>query len=263
MTALPGPLSLALSTSFTALSTNNPTAQQPGGALDAEFNNLYRALKLIVAFLGVSLGADGTLLTAAVEAAVALASGSSSSGTVNVADAPSAASALLAQAWAEYLPGELPAGTLASTGVTGDHFSSRWWANAAAQLGLTAEQVVASMIAAFNLELQGQIASGSLTLAVAPTVAPLTPFAFDGATRTFALSRSDTNASVVPQNAASIFLFVANVAQRPGTEFTVSGANVTFAVAPANAAANWGVWIAPDTALQGAPTTSVFDGGSY
>ena len=36
-------------------------------------------------------------------------------------------------AWAEHMPDTLPADTLAVMGITGDHWSSRWWANQASQ----------------------------------------------------------------------------------------------------------------------------------
>lgn len=38
-----------------------------------------------------------------------------------------------AQAWAEYMPGIIPPNILAVMGITGDHWSSRWWANKASQ----------------------------------------------------------------------------------------------------------------------------------
>jgi hypothetical protein len=118
--------------SFTGFSTTNPSGQQPGTSLDANYDLTNAAVGQLITFLQVSLNADGTLSSAAVEAAYAAGETNSYEGA-NVADAPSALSALLAQAWAEYMPGELPASTLAGTGITGDHWSSRWWANQAAQ----------------------------------------------------------------------------------------------------------------------------------
>jgi hypothetical protein len=53
-------------------------------------------------------------------------------------------------AWAEYMPDTIPPNILATNSVTGDHWSSRWWANKAANLlsallqgglGVFAEQV--------------------------------------------------------------------------------------------------------------------------
>jgi hypothetical protein len=42
--------------------------------------------------------------------------------------------AVLTQAWAEHMPDTIPPNILANMGVTGDHWSSRWWANRAAEL---------------------------------------------------------------------------------------------------------------------------------
>jgi hypothetical protein len=124
----PIPSAPVLGYSFTANSTNNPTSQQPGVQLDAEFNRSNGAITDLIDAVSVSLNADGSLKSSAVQAAYAAGSGGSGN-IINIFNAPSAASALLAQAWAEYLPGELPADTLAGTGITGDHFSARYWAN--------------------------------------------------------------------------------------------------------------------------------------
>ena len=41
---------------------------------------------------------------------------------------------LVTQAWAEHMPDTIPPNILAVQGVTGDHWSARWWANQAAQI---------------------------------------------------------------------------------------------------------------------------------
>jgi hypothetical protein len=41
--------------------------------------------------------------------------------------------AVVTQAWAEHMPDTIPPNILAVMGVTGDHWSSRWWANRAAE----------------------------------------------------------------------------------------------------------------------------------
>jgi hypothetical protein len=133
--------------SFTNLSTTNPTAQQPGVQLDGNYDLSNAAIGQIITFLQVSLNADGTLSSAAVEAAYTAGETNSYEGA-NVADAPSALSALLAQAWAEYMPDELPADTLAGTGITGDHYSARWWANQAALTVAALSAQVAALQAA-------------------------------------------------------------------------------------------------------------------
>ena len=144
MTALPSPPVLGYS--FTSFSTNYPALQQPGVYLDAEFNRTNAAVTQLISFLGVSLNPDGTLNTAAVQNAYS--AGTGGGGGANIADAPSAASAVLAQAWAEYLPGPLPAETLAGTGIVGSHWSARWWANQA----LLAASLVPNMLTAKNLQ---------------------------------------------------------------------------------------------------------------
>lgn len=42
--------------------------------------------------------------------------------------------AIASQDWAEHMPDTIPPNTLATMGITGDHWSSRWWANQASQL---------------------------------------------------------------------------------------------------------------------------------
>ena len=179
--------------SFTNLSTTNPTAQQPGVNLDANFDLVNAAVGQIITFLQVSVNADGTLSSAAVEAAYTAGETNSYEGA-NVADAPSALSALLAQAWAEYMPGELPASTLAGTGITGDHYSSRWWANQAAQTiqGLSAQ--VASLSNAVltlltsNLSELPDYAGLAAYLAALPTTLPANSGVLWNNGGTFALS---------------------------------------------------------------------------
>lgn len=41
---------------------------------------------------------------------------------------------VLTQAWAEHMPDPIPPGILAVMGITGDHWSARWWANQAATI---------------------------------------------------------------------------------------------------------------------------------
>jgi hypothetical protein len=165
--------------SFTGLSTTNPTAQQPGVNLDANYDLTNAAVGQLITFLQVSLNADGTLSSAAVEAAYTAGETNSYEGA-NVADAPSALSALLAQAWAEYMPGELPASTLAGTGITGDHWSSRWWANQAAQtVQAFTHQVAPLQAAVFALltssAVQPNFAGLAAYIATLPTTLPATP----------------------------------------------------------------------------------------
>jgi hypothetical protein len=140
-------------TSFTDFAVNNPGAPPPGDKIDAEYDRSNAAITGIRATLAAILNGDGTLATTAVQAAYAAGAPSSGGTTINVLNAPSALSAKTAQAWAEYLPGILPADVLANSAVTGDHWSSRWWAN----------QAVAN-IAAFNMSVNGLLLTGGTAL---------------------------------------------------------------------------------------------------
>jgi hypothetical protein len=119
--------------SFTSNSTSNPTSQQPGTNMDAEYDRTNTAVSQLVDFVAVSTNADGTLKSSAVQAAIDAGTGGSPPGGDNIADIPSQQSAALSQAWAEHMPDELPADTLANAGITGQHWSARWWAAQAAQ----------------------------------------------------------------------------------------------------------------------------------
>lgn len=134
--ALPAPP--VLGTSFTAISTNNPTQQQPGPLLDAEFNRTNSAVNSIIQYLKVSVNADGTLSSAAVETgyeqalAAGLITGSPTTGNPGSSDVAGTLNAALSQAWAEYMPDQLPASVLSTQGITGSHYSARYWAAQAA-----------------------------------------------------------------------------------------------------------------------------------
>ena len=73
---------------------------------------------------------------AAASAAAAAASANDAANSANHADGSEAVCVdygLVTQAWAEHMPDIIPPNILAVMGVTGDHWSSRWWANYAAQ----------------------------------------------------------------------------------------------------------------------------------
>jgi hypothetical protein len=72
---------------------------------------------------------------AAASANAAAASANNSSNSANYADLAEATCidyGVLTQAWAEHMPDTIPPNILAVMDVTGDHWSSRWWANQAA-----------------------------------------------------------------------------------------------------------------------------------
>ena len=202
---------------FTAHSRDNPSEQQPGTALDAQFSNHAEAIKSLAATLAPLVRDDGQLaaeivgreqlapeviedieaaLRAEVMPLVHEAKGAAiaaSTAQYNAEDAAEAARstyaevksdvgfirgeadgalgrlagaveavqralieidqnrsaveghrqateevsaeaqdwALVCQAWAEWLPGKIPANILAVMGVTGDHWSAKFWANEA------------------------------------------------------------------------------------------------------------------------------------
>lgn len=80
--------------------------------------------------------AAGASATAAQASAIAAAnSASGAAQSANDADGDAALSesyGLVTQAWAEHMPDTIPPNILAVMNITGDHWSSRWWANRAA-----------------------------------------------------------------------------------------------------------------------------------
>jgi hypothetical protein len=89
---------------------------------------------------GAATGAQGS-------ASAAAASASSASTSANHADGVEAVCedyGLVTQAWAEHMPDTIPPNILAVMGVTGEHWSSRWWAN---QADLTINQGLDDLIA--------------------------------------------------------------------------------------------------------------------
>jgi hypothetical protein len=119
----PVPVPPARQYSFTGWQVSNPTTPPPGDRLDAEYDRLRAAILRVIDW---------------VEASLARSVSRDSVGDANAAsDAEGAAAlayryAILAQAWAEYMPGTIPPNILAVMDITGDHWSSRWWAHQAA-----------------------------------------------------------------------------------------------------------------------------------
>jgi hypothetical protein len=78
---------------------------------------------------GAATGAQGSANAASASAASALNSANHADGSEAVAQAY----ADVGMAWAEHMPDTIPPNILAVQGVTGDHWSSRWWANRAVE----------------------------------------------------------------------------------------------------------------------------------
>lgn len=115
--------------SFTSHATLNPAVPPPGDRLDSEVDRINKALRDIVVWAGVSLNSDGSLRARAV-AKSAENDADHAAGMAAVAEDWAAVS----HEWAEHMPDTIPPGILADMAITGDHWSSRWWANKAAQL---------------------------------------------------------------------------------------------------------------------------------
>ena len=110
--------------SFTDFQVNNPTAPPPGDKLDAEFDRTNQAVEDVIEWVSTSLNSDGSLIEPPVTEPP------EDTGAVALAEDWAAVSA----AWAEHMPDTIPPNILAVEAITGDHWSSRWWANRAAQI---------------------------------------------------------------------------------------------------------------------------------
>ena len=111
--------------SFTSFQVSNPTAPPPGDKLDSEHAQTAKVISDVIAWVGTSLNSDGSLKAAPKSDPTPVAG---ADGTALASDY-----ATLAGAWAEHMPDTIPPNILASADITGDHWSSRWWANRAAQ----------------------------------------------------------------------------------------------------------------------------------
>lgn len=156
--------------SFTSFQVNNPTAPPPGDKLDSEHAQTARVISDVIAWVGTSLNSDGSLK----------AQPKFDPPPIVGADSTAAASdyATLAAAWAEHMPDTIPPNILAFMDVTGDHWSSRWWANYAAQLvqgageglDITAPGTLPQgVMGAINIRNQ---TGGPITIALPPTPNP-------------------------------------------------------------------------------------------
>jgi hypothetical protein len=123
--------------SFTSWQVQHPTAPTPGDWLDSELSHTHRTVRSLIDWAAVSLNSDGSLRPDAVRRALSLPgpqdidnSASDDQYASNVAQDY----AVLSRAWAEHMPDTIPPNILAYNDITGDHWSSRWWAHQAAIL---------------------------------------------------------------------------------------------------------------------------------
>jgi hypothetical protein len=105
--------------SFTDFSVNNPTTPEPGNRIDAEYDRTNNAVNAL------------TYWCQNINQVLSLPSGPLVAGADTTALEDDYAA--VAQAWAEYMPDTIPPNILAVMNITGDHWSSRWWSNRAAQ----------------------------------------------------------------------------------------------------------------------------------
>jgi hypothetical protein len=134
--------------SFTDHATVNPSTPPPGDKLDGEVDRLIRSIGEIIDWVSVSIQADGHLRppprptqakprvsAASASAPTVLGPGS---GTHIIAGADPTATAQdwaeVSAEWAEHMPDIIPPNILTVMGITGDHWSARWWANRALEI---------------------------------------------------------------------------------------------------------------------------------
>lgn len=128
--------------SFTDFTVRQPNAQPPGDRIDAQFAEHAHAIESLRALL-----ADAQVKLQAIEfqqrqAPRTTPTAQTAQGQNNavMVSANSAENWSLASwHWAEYMDGPLPADTVAIMGISGDHWSSAWWAREARDAANDAE----------------------------------------------------------------------------------------------------------------------------
>lgn len=114
--------------SFTSQAVANPAAPPPGDRLDSEIDRIDHAIASLAARLDALKLQQNSRSAPDNDANHAL-------GMAAVAEDW----ALVSLEWAEHMPDTIPPSILASNAITGDHWSSRWWAHQA----LTIAQLLA------------------------------------------------------------------------------------------------------------------------
>ena len=183
----------------------------------------------------------------------------------------------LAGAWAEHMPGTIPPDVLAVMGITGDHWSARWWAN---QADLSAQDAMAASGSTVSFvdrylgarasapvlnDFGDPIVAGALyfdttlnlmrvysgaawrsttidyTAAAVPVAATINIdtgwWTFDGTTKTFPL-KDFGGVPVTPPTGAGSFVDLDGTSQSP-LSYTISGSNITFSEAPPPGTSSW------------------------
>ena len=125
---------------FTAFSRRTPAQQLPGDRVDAQFSahadaiaELQAALARVEAKLqDLEASARGAIGGDLEGRPLYYGAGGPYATDVLGATSTSADYAQVSIDWAEHMPDTIPPGTLAINAISGDHWSSRWWANRAA-----------------------------------------------------------------------------------------------------------------------------------
>lgn len=253
MAGLPTPPTRA--TSFTAISTNTPTAQLPGDKVDAELDRTNKAVSQLITFVSTLFAPGGTLKPNSVPP-----SALSTDLAATLAQLDVAAQTLADQRalqWAEYLAGPIvntddaaayiagspfPAGLYgdAVQGQSGGMFSAKYWA-------LQAQQLVSTFSQARLAGLQ---------------IVGVGPFAPDNTNVAFPLRRLDDGDTVSPASAAELLLFINGFAQTPGTDYQVAGSTLVLLQPPTADSSMSAVWLtSSNPTLQGLP--DAIDGGTF
>ena len=106
------------------------------------------------------------------------------------------------------------------------------------------------------------IAASKVTVASAFTIVPLTGFAPDNATVSFALTSLATGLPVVPLTAYELLVSVDGYVQRALIDYTVASSTITFLVPPAIGLPAFALWLTSAVAPP-LPGDGIYDGGSF
>ena len=126
------------SSALTSADTAATAASQAGASA-------VQAANAATSATGSVTAAGGSANTALVSANNAQTSAAAAANSANHADGDAALCAdygVVTQAWAEHMPDTIPPNILAVMAVTGDHWSSRWWAN---QTNLYGEAIIGAI----------------------------------------------------------------------------------------------------------------------
>jgi hypothetical protein len=119
---------------FAALSQREPNRQQPGDRLDAQFDNLIKAINSVAEVIDDMRRpkARPRHQTETLKPLLGPNAGGFYAADTLGATATASDYAQVAIEWAEHMPDTIPPNILAINAITGQHWSSRWWASQAA-----------------------------------------------------------------------------------------------------------------------------------